>query len=45
MHPDNAVAKHVIAGTSGLPALQAEVEAWRERFGMFAPARSDPGAD
>ena len=36
MHPDNEVARHVIAGTPAPAAVRDEVRAWRERYGAFA---------
>ena len=35
MHPENDVAGHVISGTQAPAHLQDEVEAWRERYGLF----------
>ncbi len=36
MHPDNDVAGHVLSGTAAPAHLQAEVAAWRRRYGVFA---------
>lgn len=38
MHPDNDVAQHVLSGTPAPAPIRAEVRAWRERYGLFAPA-------
>lgn len=37
MHPDDEVARHVVAGTRPPPHRRDEVDAWRERYGMFSP--------
>lgn len=36
MHPDDAVAQLVLSGEAAPAPLQAEVAAWRERYGVFA---------
>lgn len=44
MHPEDAVARHVVDGTPPPADLRAEVEAWRSRYAAFAdeapPTRS-----
>ncbi|MDP1027753.1 YkgJ family cysteine cluster protein [Sphingomonas sp. KR1UV-12] len=41
VHPDNAVAQHVIAGTPAPVHLQDEVREWRLRYGLFASVGAD----
>lgn len=36
LHPESAVAALVLSGEAAPPQLQAEVAAWRERYGVFA---------
>lgn len=43
MHPDNEVAQHVIAGTTAPSHRADEVDAWRERYGLFASENPRPG--
>jgi Fe-S-cluster containining protein len=35
MHPDDEVAQHVLSGSPARPHLQDEVQAWRDRYGLF----------
>lgn len=44
LHPENDVAQHVIAGTAAPHHLRDEVQAWRARYGMFAPGGQGTGS-
>lgn len=44
VHPDNEVAKHVVSGSPAPAALRAEVAAWRDHYGLFAPDRPESAA-
>ena len=35
MHPDDEVAQHVLSGSPARAHLQDEVQAWRDRYGLF----------